>query len=374
VNVAIDARPLADRFPGIGRYLSGLIPALLEADPTLRLTLFADPAARGGRLDPFTFAADRCTVVPLEAPIFSLPGQLRAARAIDRGGFDLLHAPYFLTPIGLRTPLVLTVHDLIPLRHPEILPGRLARLATPFLIAAAARSARRVIADSRWVAEDLLARGLAERARVAVVHLAADRLPTSSQAPADRTWPPPPYLLSVGADKPLKNLPLLVRAYAASGVTLPLVLAGPLDPRHPATAETIAALELGGRIRQVGSVPEDQLVALYRGALALLFPSRDEGFGLPPLEAMQLGVPVVCSRAASLPEVVGGAAVLVPPDDEAGWANAIRRIVDDGALRSALAEAGRARVKQFSWARTARETLAVYRAAVERESPVGARP
>jgi glycosyltransferase involved in cell wall biosynthesis len=362
VNIAIDGRPLADRFPGIGRYLANLLPALLAADPALRLTVFADPAARGGRFDPFAFAGERCSVVPLDAPVFSLRGQLSAARAIDRGGFDLLHAPYFLTPIGLRTPFVLTIHDLIALHHPEVLPGRLARLVTPFLLTAAARSARRVIAVSRWVADDVVARGVADR--VVVVYHAADQLLGREGGGRNPAWPTPPYLLFVGADKPLKNVPFLVRAYAASGVTVPLVLAGPLDPRHRATADTIAALGLDDRVRQIGPVPEEQLPALYRGALALLFPSRAEGFGLPPLEAMQLGVPVVCSTAMSLPEVVGEAAVLLPPNDEAGWANAIKRITEDGSLRATLAEAGRWRAKQFSWADAARQTLAVYREAI----------
>lgn len=372
MKIAIDGRPLTDRFPGIGRYLANLIPALLAADSTLRLTVFADPAARGGRFDPFAFAGERCAVLPLDAPIFSLRGQLSAARAIDRGGFDLLHAPYFLTPIGLRTPVVLTIHDLIALHHPEVLPGRLARLLTPFLLTVAARSARRVIAVSRWVADDIVARGVADRA-VVIPHAADQLLVHREREERNPAWPAPPYLLFVGADKPLKNLPLLVRAYASSGVTVPLVLAGPTDPRHRATADTIAARGLADRVRQIGPVPEEQLPALYRGALALLFPSRAEGFGLPPLEAMQLGVPVVSSTAMSLPEVVGEAALLVHPDDEAGWARAIKRITDDGALRASLADAGRRRANQFSWADAALRTLGVYREAIGVPSsrPVG---
>jgi glycosyltransferase involved in cell wall biosynthesis len=130
-------------------------------------------------------------------------------------------------------------------------------------------------------------------------------------------------------------------------------------------------LGVAGRVYRIGPVAEERLGDLYRGALALLFPSLAEGFGLPPLEAMHFGVPVVCSTATSLPEVVGGAALLVPPDDEAGWAMAIKRIVEDGALRAALADAGRGRAKQFSWSRTASETLAVYRAALGQMPAIG---
>ncbi|MFN8532623.1 MAG: glycosyltransferase family 1 protein [Dehalococcoidia bacterium] len=364
MKVGIDARSLADRFPGIGRYLAGLIPALAEASRDLHLTLFVDPAARGGRINPFGLAANRIAVIPLDAPIFSPLGQIRAARAIDRRRLDLLHAPYFLTPVGLRTPLVLTVHDLIPLAHPEVLPGRLARMLYPFLIAAAVRSARRVMADSRYVANDLTHRGLVDPARVAVVPAAADRLPPAADQPPPAYWPTEPYLLAVGADKPLKNLPMLVRAYAASGVQAPLVLAGPLDPRHPRTVREIERLGLADRVRQIGAVPEERLGDLYRGAIALLFPSLAEGFGLPPLEAMSVGVPVVCSSATSLPEVVGEAALLIRPDDETGWARAIRQVGGDGALRATLAAAGRARAAQFTWRRSAEATVVQYRLAL----------
>ncbi|GIW09597.1 MAG: glycosyl transferase family 1 [Dehalococcoidia bacterium] len=369
MRIGIDARPLADRFPGIGRYLAGLIPALMAADPALQLALFIDPAARGGRLDPAPLAGERGELVPLVDPIFSPHGQWHAARVIDRYRLDLLHAPYFLLPLGLRTPFVVTIHDLIPLSHPEVLPGRLARLLYPFALALAVRTARLVLADSQWVATDLAQRGLVAPERVVVVPAAADALPPPSGLPLPPEWPRPPYLLSVAADKPLKNLPFLVRAYAASGVTLPLVLAGPPDPRHLATVATIRALGLEGRVVRLGAVPEAHLGDLYRGALAFLFPSLAEGFGLPPLEAMQAGVPVVASTATSLPEVLGDAALLVPPNDEAGWARALRRVVEDGALRATLAAAGRERARRFSWQRSAEAVLAAYRRALGQSTP-----
>lgn len=359
MRVGIDGRVLQDHFPGIGRYLYCLVRALSAAD--LQITLFYDPAAPAERFNPRDLAGGSVRLEPLVQPVFSLLGQWRAARAIDRFGLDLFHAPYFLCPIGLRTPMVLTLHDAIPLKHPSSLPSLASRLAYGPLLRRALATAKHVITDSQASADEVIARGLLTPAKVTVVPLAADAIAPPANEPLPESWPKPPYLLNLSIDKPLKNQPMLVRAYAASGVTTPLVLAGPRDVRYSATAEAIAVSGVGSQVFRVGPVPDSRLGDLYRGAQMFLFPSLAEGFGLPPLEAMAMGVPVICSSADSLPEVAGDAAIILRPDDEVGWARAIRDLAADGRLRASLADAGRVRAKQFSWEKTSSATLVVYR-------------
>jgi alpha-1,3-rhamnosyl/mannosyltransferase len=173
---------------------------------------------------------------------------------------------------------------------------------------------------------------------------------------------PAEYVLYLGSNKPHKNLTMLVRGLAQAQVAKSksaLVIAGPWDARYP-EARAIAE-ESSARIYFVGAVEDADLPALYAGATLFVFPSLYEGFGLPPLEAMACGTPVVCSNTSSLPEVVGEAALTVNPRDATEIANAITHVLDDAGLRDRLRERGLARAAQFSWEHTARETLQVYR-------------
>jgi glycosyltransferase involved in cell wall biosynthesis len=204
-------------------------------------------------------------------------------------------------------------------------------------------------------------------AQLRVVHLAPTPLPPATADVAalrTRLGLEGPFFLYVGTLEPRKNLPLLLRAFERLGARagVHLALAGPrgwLD--EPIVA---AAARLGERVRLLGPVPPADLAALYAAAEVFVFPSRYEGFGLPPLEAMAAGTPVVAARASCLPEVLGDAALFVEPDDEAGLAEALGQLLDDPALRTELRQRGLARAAGFSWERTAAETLAVYREAV----------
>jgi len=241
------------------------------------------------------------------------------------------------------------------------------------LVAAAARRADFVLTDSVASQQDIVRHLGVPARRVRAVPLAAHprfRPPSDAAALAavrQKYSLPDRYLLYLGGFDQRKNIPLILQAFARLLTELPeakLVVAGRLplqdsdffpDPRRIAQA-----LRLGDAVQFIGWAPEEEKPALYAGAVALVFPSRYEGFGLPPLEAMACGTPVVGSTAASLPEVIGDGGLLVAPDDAAGLAGAMSRLWRDDALRAALSRQALTQAAGFSWPRVARETQAVY--------------
>jgi glycosyltransferase involved in cell wall biosynthesis len=256
------------------------------------------------------------------------------------------------------------VHDLAFLRYPEILTAQSRRYYGQVRDVVA--EVERVIVDSHCTAADVRELLGVPAERVRVIHLAPTPLgppppPAGVAAARARYGLEGPFLLYVGTLEPRKNLRTLLRAFAhlAGEQSACLALAGPrgwLDEAIVAEAGRQA-----GRVRLLGPVPAADLIALYATATAFVFPSLYEGFGLPPLEAMAAGTPVVAARASCLPEVLGDAALFAPPEDEQALAEALRAVLQDADLRADLRERGLARAAQFSWERTAAETLAVYR-------------
>ena len=366
-SVAVLADQLFSPAPGgMGTYVRELVPAMRRADPALEVTLFH---ARFGRALREKWAED----LPrrqLDAPIRVLyPGWALAGRPrlpADLASARLVHSPLpaAVPPAAGSQRLVVTVHDVAFLVHPETYP-RAWRLMYRAGLARAVRHADAVLVPSRHTAGDLVRRTRISPARVHVTPLAAS-VPESAADP-DGTLLAlgvrRPYLLFVGTLEPRKNLRRLVRAYrssAAGGLPHSLVLAGPMGWDARSLLSEIARPG-PGTVTFTGWVRPEALDALYRGADAFVYPSLYEGFGLPVLEAMARGRPCVVSSTSSLPEVAGDAAVLVDPRSEADLAAALERVVSDAYLAARLAEAGRARAGEFSWDRTARATLAVYR-------------
>jgi len=286
-----------------------------------------------------------------------------------RARLDVLHGPVNVAPRRAPCPTVVTVHDLAFLRFPNTLtPGR-----RRYLTAAtrdAVRRAERVIAVSASTARDVVELLGAAPDLVTVVPLAAD--------PAFRPLPPAalaafraerglarPFVLSVATLEPRKNLPLLLRAFAriAADVEHDLVLVGAEGWMGGELRATLGRLNLGDRVRLAGFGDPADLPSWYGAAELFVYPSLFEGFGLPPLEAMACGTPVVVSTAASLPEVVGDAALAIDPTDEAGLAASMGRVLFDPILAADLRARGLARAAGFSWARTAAATVGVYREA-----------
>ncbi len=379
MRIALDARWIFAETSGIGRYTRELIREFARADAAANgdapeFLLIFDDAARADRIrrEYNLDAAPRMHILTVPWGLFSLNNQWWLPRRLRAWRADVYHGPNWMIPYrafprrGRRTACVVTIHDLIPLLFPEFTPRAWKTRLRPIFRALMRETVRRadaVVAPSEATRRDIVEtfRLTPERAeRIAVIPEAADeRFCTEAAPPAAEA----PVILYVGRRDPYKNLPLLVEAFARVRAAVPaarLRVIGPSDPRYPEAEARALALGVAGAVDWKGHVDFPELVEAYRRAAVFAMPSRYEGFGLPALEAMACGTPVVCTNAASLPEVVGDAALKVPPDDVAAFAEALRRVLTDATLAAELRARGLARAKQFSWRRAAEATLAVY--------------
>lgn len=286
---------------------------------------------------------------------------------------DVYHEPNFVAP-ALDLPTVITVHDLSCFRFPQYHPVDRVRFMQRRLPAAIA-AADRIIAVSEFTKREIVDYfGVAPGKIDVILEAAAARfnpLAAEQTAPLLAPWGlrHGSYFLFVGSIEPRKNLSLVLDAYAALPPAIqqryPLVLAGAEGWRREHFQARLSRLVDAGLVRELGYAPHDALPALYAGCAGFVFPSTYEGFGLPPLEAMACGAPVIVSRKASLPEVVGDGALLVSGDDVDELAEALRQLAEDAAGAAALGARGRARAGEFSWDRAATETIAAYRRAIQ---------
>jgi glycosyltransferase involved in cell wall biosynthesis len=328
--------------------------------------------ALGG--DPATLPAGVSHVpAPLHPPTnagWVLAGLPRAA---SRAGVDLIHAPAYTGPIRAAVPTVVTVHDVSYERHPEWNPYRRDRLRRAFY-RASARAAAHVLTVSEFSAGEIAALYGIPRERMTVTPHGV----SGTFAPADPSRPAAlpsgvraPYVLHVGDLHERRNLAVVIDAIAEARrhfgalPTLSLVLAGVDRGIGESLGALAASAGAADAVLRLGVVSETQLHMLYRGAMAVVYPSLYEGFGLPVLEAMASGVPVIASRAASIPEVLGDAGLLLDGADTKAWTDALMRVVSDEELRGRMGAAGLARAAAFTWERSARLTLDVYRRVAE---------
>jgi glycosyltransferase involved in cell wall biosynthesis len=309
-------------------------------------------------------------MVEAAIPWFTFREQVQLPRVVARERLDLMHYPTVTIPLISSTPFVVTIHDLNYLERSATsgTSGTDSRLKRAGYRAelAKARRARRVITVSQHTREALVRTLRVDRERIAVTYEAADPPEAISPDPAilERHGLDAPFFLNVGAAYPYKNLDRLIEAFARLGGTYRLVLAGDHETFAGALAKLAEASGVAERIVFPGRVSEAELAALYDGALACALVSLSEGFGLPGLEAMSAGVPVVAANAGSLPEIYGEAACYCDPFDVESIAVALAEVGSDQQLRARLVALGRQRAAEFSWRRTAEQTLTVYREAL----------
>ncbi len=298
--------------------------------------------------------------------------QLWQANVLGRLQADLYHSLAFVGPQwGVRVPQVITVHDLSFWRYPQTLPAWKAFYLRQ-LTRRSIRRAARVIAVSESTRQDVLRWAQVPSERVVTVPNGVDARfrPLPSQDVAAwraRKGLPERFLLYLGTLQPRKNLETLLKAYArwrrqapALAAGIPLILAGAKGWYYEHLFQLVDELGLSGAVHFAGYVPAQELPLWYNAATLFLYPSLFEGFGLPVLEAMACGTPVVVADTSSLPEMVADAGLILPPRDVDAWAQGIASLLTDEAYRVDLARRGQERARQFSWERTARETLAVY--------------
>jgi O-antigen biosynthesis alpha-1,3-rhamnosyltransferase len=376
MRIALNARILQAPRTGIGQYLAELI-AALRADPQLDLELFHGwgwsrevPRAALPGYSRWAGWAKR------------VPGAYRIRRALDQQRFErdarcrdaeLYHEPS-LWPLEFAGPMVMTLHDLTHLHYPHTQPAdRLAEIERR--IGPALERAQCILTDSQFVADEISRHYGVAAARLRVAPLGyAERFhprPAEQlqQSLAAFDLRPGAYLLCVGTLEPRKNLAQVLRAYAllpaAMRARFPLVIAGMAGWRGEAFAGDLRRALASGQVRLLGYLNDRALAELLAGARMLLFPSLYEGFGLPVLEAMASGVPVVLAPRAALPEVASEAGVYCEPGDDRGWREAIVRLIEDPAYWQAHRACGLQRAQRFSWKRCASQTIAAYRQAME---------
>jgi glycosyltransferase involved in cell wall biosynthesis len=365
VRIGIDARKLRDY--GIGTYVRNLLRQLAKQDDGDDYVAFCRDA------DFETVAAFGARVRPVreEAGNYSMREQVAIPIDVRREGIELFHAPHYVLPPLTPCTSVVTIHDCIHLRFPQYLPSRLGYAYARAQMWAATHRAARVITVSEASKRDILRYFRVAESRIDVIYNAID----------DRFWQAPdpdeidrvrqryqlnaPFVLYAGNIKPHKNLERLIESFhllrqGADFKDVQLLIIGDEISKYATLRRAVHRHKLHKHVRFFGFVPDRTLAALYRLANVFVFPSLYEGFGLPPLEAMASGTPVITSDVSSLPEVVGDAALMIDPYEPAAIADAMRRVLTDDALRADLQRRGFARAREFSWERSVKRVRQIY--------------
>ena len=358
--VALDGRKLLDG--GIGTYIRGLLGAYAAVPDADRVVALVDPAQRAR-----VAACGAVSVATVRAGKYGLLEHFVVASAARDAHADLLHEPHYTLPLGWRGRSVVTIHDLTHLRLPHLFPPGAALYARA-MAGSAARRARFVITPSEAARRDVIERLGVGEAKVHAIALGVSPVfaPIAPQAVAEFRVAhqlPLGYVLYVGAHRRHKNLALLLDAWTAipdSERPVLVITGDPWGPDHP-LARHARERSVERWVSFVSGLSDDrELACLYSGAALYVQPSLAEGFGLPPLEALACGTPVLSSNAGSLAEVLGDAARLLPPRDPEAWAATIREMLADANGNAERVARGRAHAARFTWARAAAATRQVY--------------
>ena len=365
MRIAIDLRKLHDH--GIGTYIRNVVRHLARIDSDTEYVLLcrAQDCGLAAELGE-NFRAVRASAAP-----YSVREQFQVPLELRRQHVDLFHAPHYTLPTLAPCRSVVTIHDCIHLMFPQYLPNRLAYVYARSMLWTTSRRANRILTVSEASKRDI----------VRLLGVPSGRVVTIPNGIDERFSTPPceeevsrvreryqldaPFVLYAGNIKPHKNLERIIDAFyrvRQDGLDedLRLLLIGGDISKYATLRRAVHRYQLHKHVRFLGFVPDQTLAVLYRLAHVFVFPSLYEGFGLPPLEAMASGTPVVTSNVSSLPEVVGDAAVLVDPYDPAAIADAIRRVLTEPELRADLRRRGLERAREYSWERSVRRLREIY--------------
>ena len=370
MNIGLNAHLLSGqagyRSAGIHGYIYNTLAHLAEAAPPDWQFTTMVGASNRSRFSGMTMRRSRFdTTRPLQRIIWEQmfqPAQL--------GPFDLYHALAFVAPLWLNTPLVVTVYDLSFLHYPQVLTTA-RRLYLRLFTRLTCQRARRIIGISQSTASDV----------IHSLSIAADKVDVATPGYDPAVYKPLPeetisafrqqqglpdrFWLFIGTLEPRKNLPTLLKAYARLPQKLPLILGGGKGWQYDEIFATIEQHQLADHVRWVGYIPAEDLSLWYNSAEVFVYPSVFEGFGMPVLEAMACGTPVITSNVSSLPEVAGEAGLTLPPDDIDAWAGELSMAFNDARWRLQASRDGLVEVKRYSWQETARQTIRSYQCALK---------
>jgi glycosyltransferase involved in cell wall biosynthesis len=361
MKIGIDARLWNET--GVGRYIRALTEELPRLDTQNEYTLFL----RHSEYESVILPNERWRKVLADVPWHTLDEQLKMPGIFDREGLDLLHIPYFSVPMRLKTPFIVTIHDLIishfatGLATTRTLPIYwLKRLGYNFVLSAAIKNSIAVVTVSQTVKQQLVVEFNVPAEKIMVTY-EGGRLEKAVTQP--KVTLPSRYILYVGNAHPHKNLAKLIDGFILLKKKFPdlkLVLIGKEDFFYERLEAQVQKLSLGDSVIFTGFVPSDALAIWYRGAQVFVFPSREEGFGIPGLEAMSQGVSVAASNIPVFHEIYADCALYFDCQNPDAIAENIGKLLEDKALRQSLVMRGKIRVAQFSWTQMAKETLHLY--------------
>jgi glycosyltransferase involved in cell wall biosynthesis len=366
MRIGIDARFFGPGQKGLGRYLQKLVGHLEKVDLNNQYVIFL----RRDNWDEYQPSNPNFKKVLADYRWYTLEEQVMMPIKIWRAKVDLIHFPHFNIPVFYSGPFVVTIHDLVLKRFPTrrastLGPIRywLKDLAYQLVIWLAVKRAKKIVAVSGYTKEDILRYFRVKPEKIEVIYEGAPE--ANPGRPGERPAGGKPYLLYVGNAYPHKNLERLILAFQKltqeEKIDLKLVLVGQLDYFYQRLQKQFSSLP---GLVFTDFVSDEELASLYQRAALYVFPSLGEGFGLPPLEAMSYGLPVVSSQATCLPEILGRAAVYFNPEDIEDMTEKIKQVLKDKKIQERLVSQGFEKIKEYHWSKTAQEALAVYQKSI----------
>jgi glycosyltransferase involved in cell wall biosynthesis len=372
-TILFDGRFITLKSAGLGRYSSELFKRLLAlSTEEFKFILLILPGTQfdPGLKESIAKNSKKVEVIEFGAKHYSVSEQTKLKNFLAEINPDLVHFTNLNHPVFYRGKFVVTIHDLTLFSYAERA-GFAKKFAYNYVISKAAKNSEKILTVSEYARKEILKKFNLEPNKVVVTYNGIDEKFTKITSPkalerVNKYKLDKPYFLYVGQWRSHKNLLTLVRAFskflkADNKDKIDLVFSGKIDPKYPQLIDEIKKLDIGNYVKFTGFIEDDDLPVIYNNALAFVFPSLSEGFGLPALEAQACSVPVISSTSTSLPEVLADAALYFNPESEDDLTKKMLEIAEDPKLREKLTEKGLKNVKRFSWDEAAQKTLEVYR-------------